>query len=69
MGIPASFPFGEFYSAIWNLFPGEQNDALAISFGGDTSLRSRVGWDEVTGLGTPNAQAFADWFAPAAKNK
>lgn len=69
MGIPASFPFGEFYSTIWNLFPGEQNDALAISFGGDTSLRSRVGWDEVTGLGTPNAQAFADWFAPAAKNK
>jgi hypothetical protein len=24
-----------------------------------------VGWDNVTGVGTPNAQAFADSFNPA----
>jgi subtilase family serine protease len=30
-----------------------------------TSLHTKVGWDNVTGVGTPNAQAFADSFNPA----
>jgi len=34
-----------------------------------TSLRTKVGWDNVTGVGTPNAKAFADAFAPAAAVK
>jgi len=28
-------------------------------------LKTKVGWDNVTGVGTPNAQAFADSFRPA----
>ena len=31
-----------------------------------TSLRTRVGWDNVTGVGVPNAKAFADSFKPPA---
>ncbi len=30
-----------------------------------TSLKTKIGWDNVTGVGTPNAKAFADAFAPA----
>ncbi|MGD0759317.1 MAG: S53 family peptidase [Candidatus Sulfotelmatobacter sp.] len=30
-----------------------------------SSLHTKVGWDNVTGVGTPNAQAFADSFNPA----
>jgi subtilase family serine protease len=56
--------FGKFYSAIWNP-PGEENTALAVSFGENYYLKVKVGWDDVTGMGVPNAQAFADWFAPA----
>ncbi|HVP69260.1 MAG TPA: S53 family peptidase [Anaeromyxobacteraceae bacterium] len=29
-----------------------------LSFGTDTTLKTRWGWDEVTGLGTPRGQAF-----------
>jgi len=29
------------------------------------ALHTAVGWDNVTGVGTPNGQAFADAFAPA----
>jgi subtilase family serine protease len=60
--------FGAFYSSIWD-YPGTQDTALAVSFGEDYYLKVRVGWDEVTGLGTPNAQAFADSFAPAGSAK
>ena len=57
--------FGEFYSAIWD-DPAAENTALTVSFGQNYYLKVGVGWDDVTGVGTPNAQAFADWFAPAA---
>jgi subtilase family serine protease len=30
-----------------------------------TALHTKAGWDNVTGVGTPNAQAFADSFNPA----
>ncbi len=55
---------GTFYSGIWN-YPFVEDLVVAVSFGTDTSLRTAVGWDDVTGVGTPNGQAFADWFAPA----
>jgi subtilase family serine protease len=29
-----------------------------------TALQTAPGWDDVTGVGTPNAQAFADYFSP-----
>ncbi|MGB7602999.1 MAG: hypothetical protein WBM24_22040, partial [Candidatus Sulfotelmatobacter sp.] len=55
--------FGNFYSAIWD-DPAAENTALAVSFGQNYYLKVGVGWDDVTGVGTPKAKAFADWFAP-----
>ena len=71
-GAPAKF-----VSAIWD-YAWLQETALAISFGTDctagptygiitgctasNSLHTKKGWDNVTGVGTPNAQAFADSF-------
>jgi subtilase family serine protease len=57
---------GKFISAIWDI---SSNYADGVTFGTDTSLTVKKGWDNVTGLGTPNAQAFADYFAPAGDEK
>lgn len=61
--------FGAFYSAMWVNANGAQNTTLVVSFGEDYFLKTEVGWDDVTGLGTPNGQAFADWFASASPTK
>ncbi len=53
-----------FTSAIWNI-PLEQDTAYIITFGTDSGLTVTPGWDDVTGLGTPNGKAFADYFNPA----
>jgi len=54
---------GTFFSGLWN--PSFFSDLVyAISFGTDTSLTTNPGWDNVTGVGTPNGQAFADSFKP-----
>jgi len=53
-----------FYSGIYNSPFDDEWDI--VTFGTDTSLRTKIGWDNVTGMGTPNGQAFADFFAPAA---
>jgi len=29
-----------------------------ITFGTDASLKASIGWDDVTGVGTPNGWAF-----------
>jgi subtilase family serine protease len=75
-GIPPAMP-AKFVSALWDEGTG-YDTALALSFGTDctgspndsgtlctspSALRTKVGWDNVTGVGTPNAQAFADSFA------
>jgi hypothetical protein len=52
---------GTFVSAIWDYFALDDT-ALIVSFGTDSSLKTAAGWDNVTGVGTPNAQAFADYF-------
>ena len=52
---------GTFVSAIWDYF-ALADTALIVSFGTDSSLKTAAGWDNVTGVGTPNAQAFADYF-------
>jgi subtilase family serine protease len=52
-----------FYSAVWDV-PLE-NETLVVSFGTDSGLMTAPGWDDVTGLGTPKAKAFADFFNPA----
>jgi hypothetical protein len=42
---------------------------MVVSFGKTYYMTTKVGWDDITGVGTPNAKAFADWFAPAAVAK
>ncbi|HEY1889251.1 MAG TPA: protease pro-enzyme activation domain-containing protein [Steroidobacteraceae bacterium] len=55
-------PFSPFYSALWQNPDGVENTALVLSFGGDSVMKTAVGWDEVTGMGTPrDAKAFVDW--------
>ena len=54
-------PKTEFVSALWDYFATDDT-ALVLSFGTDGSLKTAPGWDDVTGVGTPNAQAFADFF-------
>ncbi len=53
----------KFYSAMWN-YPLEQDTVYVITFGTDSGLTITPGWDDVTGLGTPNGKAFADYFNP-----
>ena len=60
--------FGGFYSTIWN-YPFEEDTAIVVSFGKTYYMTTKVGWDNITGVGTPNAKAFADWFAPATAAK
>jgi subtilase family serine protease len=75
-------PGGKFYSALWDdpYLPGTTvvsfgTDCAALASGDGTActapsaLKTRVGWDNVTGVGTPNAQAFADFFHPVASKK
>jgi subtilase family serine protease len=51
----------QFVSALWDIFTDEYTAAV-VSFGTDPGLTIAPGWDNVTGVGTPNAQAFADFF-------
>jgi subtilase family serine protease len=55
---------GPFVDAIWD-YPFEELTALAITFGTDSGLKVRKGWDNVTGVGTPNGRAFVTYFQPA----
>jgi subtilase family serine protease len=63
-------------TAIWD-YPYEADTLVLYSFGTDcqiatggqatscndpTALTTKPGWDNVTGVGTPNAKAFADYF-------
>jgi subtilase family serine protease len=57
-GVPSGTPF---YSAFWD-YPYADFTTYVISFGTDSSLTITPGWDNVTGLGTPNGKAFADFF-------
>jgi len=51
----------QFVSALWDIFTDEETAAV-VSFGTDPGLNTATGWDNMTGVGTPNAQAFADFF-------
>ena len=57
--------FGPFYSAKWD-YPLYSDTVIVLTFGSDPQLRLGHGWDDMTGLGIPNAKEFADYFAPAA---
>ena len=52
----------EYFSAFYNS-PFSTN-WFVITFGTDTSLRTTPGWDNVTGVGTPNGANFVNSFAP-----
>jgi subtilase family serine protease len=45
----------KYFSSLWNLGDGEYVD---LSFGTDTSLTVKAGWDNVTGWGVPNGLKF-----------
>jgi subtilase family serine protease len=51
----------KFYSVLWD-YPLYQDTTFLITFGTDTGLTTAKGWDNVTGVGTPNGKAFADYF-------
>jgi subtilase family serine protease len=51
----------QFISALWDIST-EDKTAAVVSFGIDPGLYTAPGWDNMTGVGTPNAQAFADFF-------
>ena len=53
-----------FYSVLWD-YPLYQDTTYVLAFGTDSGLMTAPGWDNVTGLGTPNAKAFADFFKAA----
>jgi subtilase family serine protease len=57
--------FGPFYSAIWD-YPLYADTVFVITFGSDPRLRTGIGWDDMTGLGSPNPKAFAEFFAAPA---
>ena len=52
----------DFVSALYN---GTSTRWYAISFGTDSSLTTGPGWDNVTGLGTPNGASFVTAVAAA----
>jgi subtilase family serine protease len=80
-GKPSAAP-ADFVSAIWDYaleadtplalsfgtdcstLPRSANDGTSCNSA--SALHTKVGWDNVTGVGTPNAQAFADSFKPGA---
>jgi len=41
---------------------GTHNNRRSTFCTSPSALRTKVGWDNVTGVGTPNARAFADFF-------
>jgi len=52
----------KFYSALW-VDPLISYTSNVLTFGTDSGLTITPGWDDVTGLGTPNAKNFADWLS------
>jgi subtilase family serine protease len=51
-----------YYSALYN--SPTSTRWFVISFGTDSSLTAAPGWDNVTGVGTPNGLAFVNALAP-----
>jgi hypothetical protein len=51
-----------YYSALYN--SPFSTRWFVITFGTDTSLTTNPGWDNVTGVGTPNGLNFINAIAP-----
>ena len=52
-----------FVTAIWD-YPLNQDTFYVLSFGTDTSLAAKAGWDAATGVGVPNGPEFVKFFKP-----
>ncbi len=52
----------QYYSALYN--SPFSTRWFVLTFGTDSSLVTAPGWDNVTGVGTPNGQAFVNALAP-----
>jgi len=52
----------QYFSALYN--SPFSTRWFVITFGTDSSLVTAPGWDNVTGVGTPNGQSFVDALAP-----
>ena len=50
-----------YISAMWD-YPLLPNTAILLTFGTDTGLAVTKGWDNVTGVGVPNAKPFVEFF-------
>ena len=50
-----------YVSAFWEP-EGWPSNSFVLTFGTDSSLRTGTGWDNVTGLGTPNGWHFVTAF-------
>jgi subtilase family serine protease len=55
---PLGVPANDFLSALYN--SPFSTRWFTLTFGTDTSLQTRVGWDEITGVGTPNSAALVN---------
>jgi hypothetical protein len=51
-------PLGNTKNYVSALYNGTSTRWYVLSFGTDTSLTTGTGWDNVTGVGTPNGLAF-----------
>jgi subtilase family serine protease len=61
-GPPTLFNTTTYYSALYN--SPFSTRWFVITFGTDTSLTTNAGWDNVTGVGTPNGLNFINAIAP-----
>jgi len=53
----------DFASVIWN-YPLTEDTIYVLTFGTDSGLKTAVGYDNVTGVGVPNGEAFVNAFKP-----
>ncbi len=60
-------PLGSTVNFVSLMYQGTTTRWYAISFGTDSSLTTGPGWDNVTGLGTPNGTAFVSAIKAAVK--
>ena len=52
-----------FISALWD-YPLYEDTAYILTFGTDSGLTIKKGWDNVTGVGVPNPGGFKEYFKP-----
>lgn len=62
--VEPELPTTQFFSALYN--SPFSTRWFVLSFGTDSSLSTGPGWDNVTGLGTPNGQTFVNAVVTAA---